>query len=478
MSRESTRAQDISVTVTFHSRFGAPVSASDQATTTVVDPAILFNCSNGNADGSRHHLPLGVPDVDYDINAADELIKDQITSPTFWWRNPNAPGEDVTERTLVDAQPFIIRIPQLLIDQGFQFSICAHGLPSNSEIRIYPAASPGGDGGNRLLYVTTPQYAEQQIGMAPVAILTVDAPQPIQLVAGTNEFIAMAKNSNSAADQAQQVDVNIALLVADSKIPLGPYYDANTARSIFKSARDWWTEFNCRTDRGKPEPPMRDFHAIANEDYPLENLPNGTLHVDKNMKCFPLPTINPTGGGMSIPQPDNRFPPHDHYFMFVHGYNVSADDARKVNDDLYKNLFLGLGFRGHYVGFLWQGNMWDEPTNHFSLFRPNVLNALESGECLSEALAEINGQIQRQARTARVEKIDVMAHSLGNLVAWEGTRLLNRGGTFPLLTAGQQPLQCLPNLKFAAQSHDGRAGRARRGVLSAGRLYKLRSGSV
>ncbi len=91
---------------------------------------------------------------------------------------------------------------------------------------------------------------------------------------------------------------------------------------------------------------MRDFHAIANEDYPLENLPNGTLHVDKNMKCFPLPTINPTGGGMSIPQPDNRFPPHDHYFMFVHGYNVSADDARKVNDDLYKNLSWVSDFAG------------------------------------------------------------------------------------------------------------------------------------
>jgi len=389
-------AQEITATVKFTLGGSNQITSIDKAKTTVAEPAILFNCSNGSADGSTHPLPLGVPDVDYDINAADEIIKHQVSAPAFWWRDPDEEGEDITENTLVDAEPLLITIPQVLIAQGFQFRLKAQGLTADSEIRIYPAASPGGDGGNRLLYVTTPQYAQQQVAASPVATLIGTTPSdPIQLAAGPNEFVAMPKKKSGNDNQ----DIRVELQMVDrSGVPLA----ADTVRRVVANARSFWTEFNCRNGAKR---------RIAT--YPIDNI-GGVLRTEPDMDCYPTPAINPQGGA---PFPDAR--PHSYYFMFVHGYNNNEASARKYNGILFKNMFLGLGFRGHYVGFLWDGNEWALPGN-VTPFRPNVANALQSGLSLADGVTWLN------QRVTTPDNVDVMAHSLGNLVVWEGGRLLER----------------------------------------------------
>ncbi len=413
---------EITATVTFTLGGGSRITSTDKAKTTVAEPAVLFNCSNGSADGSTHDLPLGVPDVDYDIDAADEIIKHQCTAPAFWWRDEEEQGEDITENTLVDAEPLLITIPQVLIDQGFQFRLKAHGLDTDSEIRVYPAASPGGDGGNRLLYITTTQYAQQQVVASPVATLVGTTPSdPIQLAAGANEFVAMFKKESGIESQ----DLQIALQMVDrSGIPV-PGQDMweciDHVRRVIGDTRAFWTEFNCRNGAKRAVP-----------NYPVDDrpVPPGGVRTDPGMQCYPAPTINPQGG---LPFPlQAPAGPHEYYFIFVHGYNTTEANARKYNDILFKNMYLGLGFRGHYVGFLWEGNDWTLPGAKFALFRPNVQHALQSGLSLANALTLLN------QRVTTPDNVDVMAHSLGNLVVSEGARLLQR-----------EPAKPWPNGRYA-----------------------------
>jgi len=399
-------AQEITVTVKFTLGSSNQITSTDKAKTTVTEPAILYNCSNGSADGSTHDLPLGVPDVNYDINAADEIIKHQVSTPSFWWRDPDEEGDDITENTLVDAEPLLITIPQVLIDQGFQFRLKAQGLGNDSEIRIYRGVGPGGDGGNRLLYVTTTQYAEEQVSKTPVATLVGTTPSAtIQLDPGTNEFVAMFKKQAGADVQAPQIALQ---MVKNSGVPLPPWWTGDTVKSLVTDARSFWTEFNCREDQTNPPLAMRRIQT-----YPMDDI-GGVVRTEPDMDCYPAPVVNPQGAAF----PDAR--PHSYYFMFVHGYNSNEASARKYNGILFKNMFLGLGFRGHYVGFLWHGDAWHDPANSFALFRPNVGRALQSGQSLADALTSLNQQVTTS------ENVDVMAHSLGNLVVWEGARLLER----------------------------------------------------
>lgn len=117
---------------------------------------------------------------------------------------------------------------------------------------------------------------------------------------------------------------------------------------------------------------------------------------------------------------------HKHYFIFVHGYNQSEKRAREYNNILFRRMYFALGFRGQYIGFLWDGDVTGLPEtipNTLGVpvwFDPNVRNALETGPSLKELIEQVN------TWAGSSERVYLMAHSLGNLVMWEAARYKDR----------------------------------------------------
>ena len=107
-------------------------------------------------------------------------------------------------------------------------------------------------------------------------------------------------------------------------------------------------------------------------------------------------------------------------FIFVHGYNVASEKVAGVFDETYKRMFF-TGFRGSFVGYTWQGDEYDiNPTSgDRSLFDPNVYNAFQSAPAFRDFLTGPVRNWSGQDAT----RVNVMAHSLGNLVMYEGLRL-------------------------------------------------------
>ena len=119
-------------------------------------------------------------------------------------------------------------------------------------------------------------------------------------------------------------------------------------------------------------------------------------------------------------------PEYDHdpgkqkYFVFIHGYNVTSGGALDSNNELFRRLFW-LGFRGHYIGVTWQGDDWRVNVpgrDPWALFDPNVKNALQTSPSVRRFLMDLRNQPGTSAGD-----IDVMCHSLGNLVGMDALRI-------------------------------------------------------
>ncbi len=96
---------------------------------------------------------------------------------------------------------------------------------------------------------------------------------------------------------------------------------------------------------------------------------------------------------------------NDNTFVFIHGYNVNAEQARGWNAEIFKRLWWS-GSRACFIGVTWYGSQTQEQTG--GRFTPNyhinVQNALKTTSAL-------NARIERVSN-----KVTVAAHSLGNML--------------------------------------------------------------
>ena len=110
----------------------------------------------------------------------------------------------------------------------------------------------------------------------------------------------------------------------------------------------------------------------------------------------------------------------DDYLIFIHGYNVNIDQAITWNQVVFRRLFWN-GYRGNYIGITWNGDEYQVGDGQTipTLFDPNVLNAMESSPSIKKF---IKNTVQNSWGIP-ASKINIVAHSLGNLVMWDSLRL-------------------------------------------------------
>jgi hypothetical protein len=107
----------------------------------------------------------------------------------------------------------------------------------------------------------------------------------------------------------------------------------------------------------------------------------------------------------------------------VHGYNVDFDGARNTFNEMYRRLFW-LGYRGNFVGLTWHGN---EGT--FLQFDTTMQNAFQTSPSFWRFLRDD----VRSRWAVPVANINLIVHSLGNLVVFDALRLQRRDGGGPLV---------------------------------------------
>ncbi len=129
----------------------------------------------------------------------------------------------------------------------------------------------------------------------------------------------------------------------------------------------------------------------------------------------------------SGPDPDDH---KENYIGYIHGFNVNPDQAFRDSAEIYKRLWWS-GYRGNFFALTWHGDESD-PFNHvcdslpemYSLmcvarFYPNMENALQTSPRLRQFLYEtVLGDWEAES-----ENVQLMVHSLGNLLTLDALRL-------------------------------------------------------
>jgi hypothetical protein len=123
------------------------------------------------------------------------------------------------------------------------------------------------------------------------------------------------------------------------------------------------------------------------------------------------------------------------YLVFLHGFNVKLSEALGTGKTLFKRIYWS-GYRQNFIAITWEGDdyllpaLWDlkayftDPlslftTDHLCEFWGNVNNALHTSPNLYYFLHYYMSQTWGVDHS----QINIMAHSLGNMVMWDALRL-------------------------------------------------------
>lgn len=127
------------------------------------------------------------------------------------------------------------------------------------------------------------------------------------------------------------------------------------------------------------------------------------VRIPESNTTFSQPTQVSEPTGLPDAQTQNK------YFVFIHGFNVSGQEARGWNSEMFKRFYV-LGSQARFVGVTWRSDT--APDYHEAVFR-----ALVTGEGLTSRLGFTAGA-----------PVTLAAHSLGNLVV---SNAIERGGLKP-----------------------------------------------
>ncbi len=337
----------------------------------IYEPRLGLNTSNS----SPNKRP-GTPSVIFDSGHEDFLVKDQQHGFRWWWaRTNNDTGlESLTHSNIPDNFPFFIEIPQEVRDRGYHPYLSVHG-----GITIYAYRMPS-DAADMRVFLQNIAIASAQLNPNLFAAAVGNAVKPIALPnnAGRANFIARAYGNGQ-----QQATLFLWL-----KGPDNEYVPVDSWRLTLQNDDQFWAFYSLRDQ------------ADGNIPYPVED-----------EREIEMPHYGPAQqiGGFRDPQ-------KKHYLLMVHGYNNTVNDARRRYNEIWKRLFW-LGFRGQFVGVTWHGNVGVWPVSTLR-YDSSTRNAFQSAHGFREFLA---GEVKSWA-DGSAGNVDVMAHSLGNLLVWEALR--------------------------------------------------------
>ena len=341
-----------------------------------------LNTSNDPNDPDLKLRP-GIPDVEFKINDYDEMVKDQGDGFQWWWeREEQGIGLGmITHSSIVDLFPMTVFIPQELLDNGFKAYMSREG--NLQDLLIYPVVhQPISD---RLGHLKDSTVGENQRSAFGMGKLVTASHSPINVPRGGEpplEYLVKAKGSG--VEQA-----TLFLWLRDSG---GHFIPVDSWRATFKDPQEFWAFYSARNKAaGRLGYRVEDGRVVSSDFY----------HIDPQ----------PIGG--------IRDPNKSKYLVMLHGFNNSVDDALTRFNEIWKRVFW-LGFRGQFVGVTWHGDVGPLP---FLNFDGSTRNAFQTSTAL---MLFLHKDVRNWA--GGVQNVDVMAHSLGNLVVWDAMRLYQRTG--------------------------------------------------
>lgn len=314
-------------------------------------------------------------DTKFTIKSKDEKIEDQLEGFAFWG---SSVGDAISTKTIVDLFPALLKIPKKLIKEKWGFYLKIEKITGDPIFTVFNNVSPSN---NRIEFLQETSTAEKQLDETSLCQLTdtyklKDVKEKMELLfrgakynRGIGKIILMTKEPNT-----------------DNKIPLDSF------KFTIKETKKF---FHAVSVRGTPNKKVT---------YPTEK-----GRVVKNFSVYPSAT--PLNGYGSINANKEQI------LLFIHGYNVSEGGAEEYWQEMYKRFYWSK-FRGNLVCIGWEGD--EGPWLIAPLyFGTNVENALQSSWAVAEYIKDLKNEYGRQ-------KIDMVTHSLGNLVGIDALRLLSK----------------------------------------------------
>jgi hypothetical protein len=433
------------------------VLCKDASTTVqVVEPNLGINNSNtpiAGSDGMRL-LRAGVPDVPFLIDehlaegqvvaddrtpgpkfAHDEMVEDQGDGFRFWWAHDR--GEKMIDENVTDWAPIAIDLPKELLNKGFKFSLEMKLEKADPNVQLVVGRALKGAKDNRRAFLQEKRFFEAQQGQinAKNGVIVLTGADPIKDVtdflgntAGRHQLLCKANYILKAPGVQPKVKVVLKMRVTgpDGKVTVPADQFVLTLMQLTK----FYALYSVRADaiktgkgpaNDKLKPPAADARF-----YPIDEIPK----VQEGLDAFTA--VPDTEGGTpakplrypdaQILDADARDQGKKNYFVSIHGFNVDLKDAISQFNDEYARVFW-IGFRGNYVGLTWDGD------THFHLlkgeipyveFNVSIRNAIHSSFSSMRFMETVTGW------AGDPNNVNVMAHSLGNLVMWDAVRTYGR----------------------------------------------------
>jgi len=338
-----------------------------------VDLGINCNDDMDDADGLR----VGVPDVPWVINDDDEAIEEQKPGMPFWI-TPTFRGEQ-TLYGLIDCMPVFVNDRSDLRNRGVLFY--ARERSGGKPLRMHPYANWQSPGADPLLYLKSDAVAKAQFSRWEDTEFDVGR-DPVQLPVNHfhNRFLLRAH-----ADSRGENTVD--LLV---KFPHSDEMQvADTVKIHYRGEHDLMT-INSLWDVGSQP-----------YEYPLDGARSQTIDAFRDSRV-----IQNRNGGVDTTRRN--------YQVFIHGYATDYTNGIGQSFTTYRCMYW-TGYRGNFIGFLWPGDQGSGLKN----FDIPVRDALRAAPSLKRVLKE-----SMAAYGTNPQRVNLMAHSLGNLVSIEALRLL------------------------------------------------------
>jgi hypothetical protein len=320
---------------------------------------------------------------DIEINEEDEVAEEQPPGLIFW-SNPNGRTETIDD--LKDLENFTTLVihatpspagsrtdPTFKLPEGFAYDLELLGISGNPAIRLFRKM------GNGLEYLNDVDKGTAQVSEPPIEVL-----RSGERVALQSQFFD--RNSNTAAFLFEGLSEGDAILRATLRDPEGHAVLQDEARLRLVTLRSLYTVADVRA-RPRTGPPPDEV-------------------------TWPAPGF---GNDASLAK--------DVVTVFVHGFNVSEVDAGHTFDTVFRRLYwtsvANPAGPSDFIGLTWEGKESTLPPPLSTQYNRNVFNAFEASAPVS---AFFRGALRR------VRQVNVVAHSLGNLLVSNAIKLDNGPG--------------------------------------------------
>ena len=399
---ETPTPTDVTVTLSFQGS-----QADKKIRLTAFEPNLGFNnSSNGSGgDGSSNYASIrpGVPDGIWSIDEHDDIAEDQGDGFPFWFSNTGETSNP-DEAGIQDLAPMHIDIPEVLIEEGYEFTLQLVDPSGDVELVAYPvdrAVTLGPD----MPYLKSESVVDDLVGgFFGGGALTYS--NSIRIDTHLRHWVTLPQTDPADARQGylfrarpQSGTRTVQLNLFYNEPGGGDWHSIDSAMLTLKDIKQFFSMYTAR-------------HAAPSGShvYKTECHPEADCDTDPNRppKQGTLALYPNTQLHADTAAPDTA---KKYAFMPVHGFAVSQDDALISFSKITKRMYW-LGFRGNVIGFNWEG---DEGTLNYAA---NVENAFRS----SHAFRDLVEQNVQGTLGVSPDKIYVMAHSLGNQVVYDAMR--------------------------------------------------------